>query len=79
MLEVAEADPDGRDIDIVLRGSVTTNERAIAITEALLTLARVGQRRRDRRHPVDLADIVERRRRQSEWAEAGGARHPSST
>ncbi len=39
MLEVARADPDGRDVDEVLRRLAETNERSIALIEALLTLA----------------------------------------
>ena len=43
MVEVAQADPAGRDVDAVLERIGATNDRAIASTEALLTLARVGR------------------------------------
>lgn len=43
LVEVAQADREGRDIDVVLQRIGATNERAIASTEALLTLARVGR------------------------------------
>jgi two-component system, OmpR family, sensor histidine kinase VanS len=58
MVEVAQADPDGRDVDVLLDRVASTNDRAIAITEALLTLARVGQGAGIERSPVALADAV---------------------
>ncbi|WP_127476684.1 sensor histidine kinase [Microbacterium sulfonylureivorans] len=57
MVEVAEADPDGRDVDELLRRVGATNDRAIAITEALLALARAGRGGTWDREPVDLATI----------------------
>ncbi|MBD8023528.1 sensor histidine kinase [Microbacterium gallinarum] len=58
IVEVAEADPDGRDVDEVLRRIGDTNDRAIATTEALLALARAGRGGSWKREPVDLASIV---------------------
>lgn len=58
MVEVAQADPSGRDVDEVLRRIGSTNERAIATTEALLALARAGRGADIDRSPVDLAALV---------------------
>ncbi len=57
MLEVAQSDPDGTDTAELLRRIDTTNERAIATTEALLALARV-EREPLTRTRVDLATIA---------------------
>ncbi|WP_345799993.1 HAMP domain-containing sensor histidine kinase [Microbacterium sp. AZCO] len=66
MVEVAQADPDGRDVDTLLARIAATNERAIAVTESLLALARVGRGGAIVRTPVDLeavvAEIVEEER-----------------
>ena len=43
MVEVAQADAAGRDIDVLLQRIATTNDRAIATTEALLALSRAGR------------------------------------
>ncbi|KQQ49501.1 MULTISPECIES: HAMP domain-containing sensor histidine kinase [unclassified Plantibacter] len=57
LIEVAQADPEGRDVDRALRRLHETNERGIAIVEALLQLNQL-----DRRplvtSPVDLAAVV---------------------
>ncbi|MCH6229958.1 HAMP domain-containing histidine kinase [Microbacterium sp. CFH 31415] len=58
MVEVARADPDGRDVHEVLRRIGDTNDRAIATTEALLALARAGRGGTWTREAVDLASIV---------------------
>lgn len=58
MVEVAQADPDGRDVDEVLRRVGAMNERAIATTEALLALARIGRGGNLEAGRVDLATIV---------------------
>ena len=58
IVEVAEADPSGRDIDTILDRIGTTNDRAIALTEALLTLARAGRGAEFDEEPVDLAALV---------------------
>ncbi len=58
MVEVARADPDGRDVDVVLERVASTNDRAIEITEALLTLARLGRGGGIERVPVDLGALV---------------------
>ncbi len=58
MVEVAQADPDRRDVDEVLRRVAATNERAIATTEALLALARVGRGGTLDATTVDLAALV---------------------
>ncbi|MEH3090208.1 MAG: HAMP domain-containing sensor histidine kinase [Microbacterium arborescens] len=51
IVEVAQADPTGRDIDTVLARIAATNDRAITTTEALLSLARAG------RSGLDLRDV----------------------
>jgi two-component system sensor histidine kinase VanS len=58
MVEVAQADPEGRDVDVVLQRIGTTNDRAIALTEALLMLARVGRGSALETDSVDLAAVV---------------------
>ena len=58
MVEVAQADPSGRDVDVLLQRIGTTNDRAIATTEALLTLARAGRGEPLATAPVDLAALV---------------------
>lgn len=58
MVEVAQADPSGRDIDMLLQRIGATNDRAIATTEALLTLARAGRGEQLSTTPVDLAALV---------------------
>jgi two-component system sensor histidine kinase VanS len=59
MVEVARADPDGRDVDVLLRRIAETNERSITLTEALLALARVDRLAPDR-EALSLDDIVRR-------------------
>jgi len=61
MLEVGRADPEGRDVDELLQRIDDMNERSIALTEALLALARVERATEGRRlevEPVDLADVA---------------------
>ncbi|WP_235566840.1 sensor histidine kinase [Microbacterium sp. Root180] len=58
VVEVAQADPEGRDVDEVLRRIGATNERAIATTEALLALARVARGGTLDSSPVDVAAIA---------------------
>lgn len=58
MVEVAQADPAGRDVDEVLRRVGAMNERAIATTEALLALSRAGRGAALATEQVDLAPIV---------------------
>ncbi|MGP3535021.1 sensor histidine kinase [Microbacterium sp. RD1] len=58
LVEVAQADPAGRDVDTVLARIGETNDRAIALTEALLALARVGRDGALQREGVDLAEIA---------------------
>jgi two-component system sensor histidine kinase VanS len=55
MVEVAQANPDARDVDKVLSRVAVTNERASAIVESLLTLSRLGRGRSLALEPVDLA------------------------
>lgn len=57
MVEVAQADPSGRDVDALLARIATTNDRAIATTEALLALARAGRDGLDT-GSVDLAQLA---------------------
>ena len=58
MVEVAQADPAGRDVDVLLQRVASTNERAIATTEALLTLAQVGRGLTRETDDVDLAELA---------------------
>ena len=58
MVEVAQADPEGRDVDVLLARIGATNDRAIAITESLLALARVGRGVEIQRTPIDLPALV---------------------
>jgi two-component system, OmpR family, sensor histidine kinase VanS len=58
LVEVAQADAAGRDVDQLLERIGTTNDRAIATTEGLLTLARAGRGEALVLAPVDLAAIV---------------------
>jgi two-component system sensor histidine kinase VanS len=58
IVEVAQADPSGRDVDTVLERIGITNDRAIALTEALLALARAGRGAQIEREPVDLAALA---------------------
>ncbi len=73
MVEVARADPEGRDVEKVLARIAATNDRAIASTEALLTLARIERGQSLMTSPVEFSAIVTRvvqeRRR-----DAGGTR-----
>jgi two-component system sensor histidine kinase VanS len=57
MLEVARADPKGRDIDALLGRLEQTNERSIALIEALLALSDIEHRERDLA-AVDLSALV---------------------
>lgn len=57
IVEVAQADTAGRDVDVVLSRIAETNERATATTEALLDLARAG-RAGLTFEPVDLAAVT---------------------
>lgn len=57
LLEVAQADPEGRDVDRLLVRLQETNERSIAMVESLLQLARLDHESL-RAGPVDLADVV---------------------
>ena len=67
MVEVAQADPDGRDVDVLLQRIAATNDRAIATTEALLALARAGRgaapREPSRRSRADRRRVRSRSRR----------------
>ena len=57
ILEVARADPKGRDTDAVLGRLEETNERAIVLIEALLALAEVEQRERQL-SPVAIDNVI---------------------
>jgi two-component system sensor histidine kinase VanS len=57
LIEVAQADPEGRDVDRALRRLHETNERGIAIVEALLQLNQLD-RRPLTTSPVDLAAVA---------------------
>ena len=58
MLQVARADPDGRDVEVLLARLQEVNDRSIATLEALLHLAR-AERGAVRRERCDLADVLE--------------------
>ncbi|MDQ1129763.1 HAMP domain-containing sensor histidine kinase [Microbacterium sp. SORGH_AS_0888] len=58
LVEVAEADPEGRDIERTLARIGATNDRAIATTEALLALAKVGSGAPLALGRVDLSAVV---------------------
>lgn len=58
LVEVAQADPGGRDVDELLRRIGATNDRAIATTEALLDLARVGRGGDLAKSPVELTRLA---------------------
>ncbi len=58
LVEVAQADPEGRVDDVLLQRLGDTNDRAIALTEALLDLARIGRGGTLTRGAVDLAAIA---------------------
>ncbi|MDF2696209.1 MAG: baeS 2, partial [Labilithrix sp.] len=58
MVEVAQADPLGRDVDVLLHRIGTTNDRAIATTEGLLALARAGRGDALETESVDLAALA---------------------
>jgi two-component system, OmpR family, sensor histidine kinase VanS len=60
MIEVARADPRGRDVDVLLARLEETNDRSIALTESLLSLARVAQGGALERGPVALDALVAR-------------------
>jgi two-component system sensor histidine kinase VanS len=58
MVEVARADPEGRDVEVLLERVASTNDRAIATTEALLTLARVGRGATLQTETFDLSALL---------------------
>lgn len=58
MVEVAQADPAGRDVEMLLQRIGATNERAIAATDALLALARAGRGVALETEAVDLAALT---------------------
>lgn len=57
LLDVAQADPEGRDVDRLLSRLQETNDRSIVMVEALLQLARLDHEAL-RSEPVDLAGVV---------------------
>ena len=57
-MEVAQADPAGRDVDLLLQRIGTTNDRAIATIEGLLALARAGRGGELETERVDLAVLA---------------------
>ncbi|MFI2486366.1 sensor histidine kinase [Promicromonospora kroppenstedtii] len=57
LLEVARADPEGRDVDRLLSRLQETNDRSIVMVESLLQLARLDHEGL-RSEPVDLAGVV---------------------
>ena len=57
MLEVARADPEGRDVDRLLERIDEMNERSIVLTDALLALA-AAENHEGRLVPFDLGELV---------------------
>ncbi|MFE7504264.1 sensor histidine kinase [Promicromonospora sp. NPDC057488] len=57
LLEVAQADPEGRDVDRLLRRLQETNDRSIVMVESLLQLARLDHEGL-RSERVDLAGVL---------------------
>lgn len=58
LLEVARADPDGRDVETLLARLDETNERAIRLTDALLRLSRAAHGDTLPREPIAFGDVV---------------------
>ncbi|MDN3495223.1 HAMP domain-containing sensor histidine kinase [Planococcus sp. APC 4015] len=58
MVEVAQADPVGRDVDVLLQRIASTNDRGIATTEALLVLAQTNRATPLPSEHLDLAALV---------------------
>jgi two-component system, OmpR family, sensor histidine kinase VanS len=58
MLDVALADPDGVDVERLLRRLDETNRRGTETVEALLALAALDQGRTPPRTPVDLSELT---------------------
>jgi two-component system sensor histidine kinase VanS len=58
MLDVAKADPEGRDVDRLIDRTLEMNARSTAVVDALLRLARTEQGGPLATEPCDLADVV---------------------
>jgi two-component system sensor histidine kinase VanS len=58
VIDVALADPDGRDVDEVLRRLDVTNRRGMEAVEALLALSTLDHGAAVDRVPVDLAEVA---------------------
>lgn len=58
MLDVAKADPEGRDVDRLIDRTLEMNARSTAIVDALLRLAQTEQGRTGPAEVRDLADVV---------------------
>jgi len=58
VIDVAIADPAGRDVDEVLRRLDVTNRRGMEIVEALLALSALDHGQLTVRVPVDLAEVA---------------------
>ena len=58
VIDVAISDPDGRDVDEVLRQLDVTNRRGMEIVEALLALSALDNGQATARVPVDLAEVA---------------------
>ncbi|WP_020013162.1 sensor histidine kinase [Promicromonospora sukumoe] len=72
LLEVARADPEGRDVDRLLSRLQETNDRSIVMVESLLQLARLDHEGL-RSEPVDLAGVVREAAAASSDLEGPGA------
>lgn len=58
IIDLAIADPDGRDVDEVLRRLDTTNRRGTEVVEALLALSALGNGQATARVPVDVGEVA---------------------
>lgn len=58
MLDVAKADPEGRDVDRLIDRTLEMNARSTAIVDALLRLAQTEQGRTGPTEVLDLAGVV---------------------
>ncbi|TCI99606.1 HAMP domain-containing protein, partial [Aeromicrobium sp. IC_218] len=58
MLDVAKADPEGRDVDRLIDRTLEMNARSTAIVDALLRLARTEQEASGPTERCDLADVA---------------------
>ncbi|WP_210491918.1 HAMP domain-containing sensor histidine kinase [Patulibacter sp. SYSU D01012] len=58
VIDVALADPEGRDVDAVLHQLAATNRRGMEVVEALLALSSLDAGEPPRREPIDVAELA---------------------